>query len=244
MDAIAAFAEHVVTTRYDDLPAAAVAAAKTFILDSFGVGVAGSAGPSRRADSQRRRALGQRRRRAGLGARHAPAGAGGRAVQRLPDPQFRVRLRARGGGGPPDGGAAGRGHGACRARGRRLGPRSPRARSRSGSMSASGLGLGSKAPLRFFRPATAGAFAATAAIGRLMGFDAATLVHAFGDRPTASSAAPCRRMPRARRCWRMQIGFNARNALVACDLAAAGLTGPQHVLEGPFGYLRAVRGRA
>jgi 2-methylcitrate dehydratase PrpD len=34
----------------------------------------------------------------------------------------------------------------------------------------------------------------------------------------------------------VQIGFNARNAVVACDLAAAGLSGPQHVLEGPFGF--------
>ena len=32
-----------------------------------------------------------------------------------------------------------------------------------------GLGVASKAPLRFFRPATAGAFAATAAIGKLDG---------------------------------------------------------------------------
>ena len=35
----------------------------------------------------------------------------------------------------------------------------------------------------------------------------------------------------------LQIGFNARNAVVACDLAANGLAGPQHLLEGPFGYL-------
>jgi 2-methylcitrate dehydratase PrpD len=34
----------------------------------------------------------------------------------------------------------------------------------------------------------------------------------------------------------MQVGFNARNALVACDLAASGIPGPQNVLEGPFGY--------
>ena len=47
MDAIAAFAEHVVRPGYDDLPEAAVAAAKTLILNSFGVGVVGSAGPGR-----------------------------------------------------------------------------------------------------------------------------------------------------------------------------------------------------
>ena len=42
------------------------------------------------------------------------------------------------------------------------------------------LGVASKSPLRFFRTATAGAFGAAAAIGRLAGFDAATLVNAFG----------------------------------------------------------------
>ena len=44
-DGIAAFADHVVSTTYDTLPPSSVQAAKTFILDSFGVGVAGSAGP-------------------------------------------------------------------------------------------------------------------------------------------------------------------------------------------------------
>ena len=34
----------------------------------------------------------------------------------------------------------------------------------------------------------------------------------------------------------MQMGFSARNAIVACDLAAAGFDGPKNVLEGPFGY--------
>jgi 2-methylcitrate dehydratase PrpD len=34
----------------------------------------------------------------------------------------------------------------------------------------------------------------------------------------------------------MQMGFGARNAVVACDLAARGFDGPQNVLEGPYGY--------
>ncbi len=45
MDAIAAFAAHVTRTRYDDLPAAAIEAAKVLVVDSLGVGVLGSAGP-------------------------------------------------------------------------------------------------------------------------------------------------------------------------------------------------------
>src|ERR1700739_3185255 len=48
MDAIGIFADHVVATRLTDLPADAVRAAKIFILDTFGVGLAGSAGPMAR----------------------------------------------------------------------------------------------------------------------------------------------------------------------------------------------------
>ena len=48
MDAIAAFADHVVATRFQALPAEAVRAAKIFILDTLGVGIAGSGSSSAR----------------------------------------------------------------------------------------------------------------------------------------------------------------------------------------------------
>ena len=48
MDAITAFAEHVAARGYNDLPAAAIAAAKTFLLDTLGVGLIGSSGPKAR----------------------------------------------------------------------------------------------------------------------------------------------------------------------------------------------------
>ena len=40
----------------------------------------------------------------------------------------------------------------------------------------------------------------------------------------------------------MQVGFGARNAIVACDMAARGLAAPQAVLEGPFGFFRLFQG--
>src|SRR6185295_12814675 len=43
--AIRFFAEHVSRTRFEDLPAAAVRAARIFMLDTIGVGLAGSNGP-------------------------------------------------------------------------------------------------------------------------------------------------------------------------------------------------------
>jgi 2-methylcitrate dehydratase PrpD len=42
MTAAARFAEHALTTRFEDLSPEAVRAAKIFILDSIGVGIAGS----------------------------------------------------------------------------------------------------------------------------------------------------------------------------------------------------------
>ena len=44
-DAIWRFAEHVAGTDYEDLPESAAVATRTFLLDTLGVGVAGSAGP-------------------------------------------------------------------------------------------------------------------------------------------------------------------------------------------------------
>ena len=40
----------------------------------------------------------------------------------------------------------------------------------------------------------------------------------------------------------MQVGFGARNAILACDMAAGGLAAPEGVLEGPFGYFSLFEG--
>lgn len=40
----------------------------------------------------------------------------------------------------------------------------------------------------------------------------------------------------------MQVGFNARNALLSCELAARGIPGPINVFEGPFGYFELCEG--
>ena len=41
-DAIERFADHIVETNYSDIPDRAIQSAKTFILDTLGVGLAGS----------------------------------------------------------------------------------------------------------------------------------------------------------------------------------------------------------
>ena len=66
-------ARRISQTRFEDLPPDAVQKAKTFLIDTFGVGVAGSAGFGWTASS-RSQAAGARgtRRRSGLAARDCP----------------------------------------------------------------------------------------------------------------------------------------------------------------------------
>jgi 2-methylcitrate dehydratase PrpD len=234
MDAIAAYAEHVVRTSYDDLPDDTVAGAKVLILDSLGVGVVGSAGPwagelIRTASGWGR---GEDARVWVRGARlPAPAAALCNAYQ-IHNSEFdciheravvhpmAVLLAAALAHAERAGGVSGRDLLAAVVLGVDVG---------------TSLGIASKAPLRFFRPATAGAFAATAAIGKLRGFDAKTLINAFGA-TLGQLSGTMQAHSEGSLLLALQIGFNARNAVVACDLAANGLIGPQHLLEGPFGY--------
>jgi aconitate decarboxylase len=240
MDAIAAFAEHTLRTRYRDLPEVAIAAAKILILDSFGVGVAGSAAPFAGELMACAAGWGERgdARVWVQGARlPAPAAALCNGYQ-IHNSEFdcvheravvhplAVLLAAACAQAERAGGIAGRDLLSAIVVGVDVG---------------AGLGVASRAPLRFFRPATAGAFAAAAAVGRLMGFDVATLTNAFG----AVLGQLCGTMQahaEGSALLALQVGFNARNAVVACDLAARGLAGPTQVLEGPFGYYRLFEG--
>ncbi len=100
---------------------------------------------------------------------------------------------------------------------------------------AANLGMATDAPLRFFRPATAGGFGATAAIANLAGFAPETTRSAFG----LMYAQTCGTMQshlEGSPALGLQIGFNARGAIAACDLAAAGIAGPRDVFHGRYGY--------
>jgi aconitate decarboxylase len=241
MDAIAAFCRHVSAVGYDELPPEAVAAAKTFILDTFGVGIAGSSGP--RAGEI---ALAQELSGSGTDARvwstgrrlPAPAAALCNAYQVhnsefdcvheaavahvlsavLPVAMAGAERPSHRDGKPVDG--------------RRLITAVV-----LGVDVAASLGVAAKSSLRFFRPATVGAFGATAALGKLMGFDAIRLREAF----SITYGQLCGTMQahaEGSMLLALQMGFSARNAVVSCDLAAAGVEGPHAILEGPFGYFR------
>jgi aconitate decarboxylase len=240
MDAILALSEHVVRTGYRDLPPAAVGATKTFLEDTIGVGVAGSAGPWVEdlvgclggwgvADQASVWVRGTRL--------PAPAAALANAYQvhnsefdcvhevAVVHPMAGV-LSAALAHAERQGGVTGEELIVAVALGVDV---------------ACHIGAASRAPLKFFRPGTAGGFGATAAVGKLMGFDSATMVRAMGI-VYSQMCGTMQAHTEGSSLLGLQIGFNARNALVACDMAARAAPSLEHVLEGPFGYYRLFEG--
>lgn len=239
-DSIYAFADHVVGTRYDDLPAAAVQAAKTFILDGFGVGVAGSAGPwvAQLIESMQTEGQGDDARVWVAGNRLPAAAAAMVNAYQMHNSEFdcvhegavvhalTVPLAV------------------AMAEAERVGGIDGRALIEAAVLGvdvAASLGVASHAPLRFFRPATAGALGAVAALGKLRGFERAVLVNAFGV-ALAQLSGTMQAHVDGGIMLAMQMGFNARNAVVACNMAANGLAAPASVLEGEFGFFRLFEG--
>ena len=233
-DAIWRFAEHVAGTDYDDLPESAAAAVRTFLLDTLGVGASGSAGPwtRRLVETQHLSCPGDQARVWSHGARLSAAGAAACNAYQTHNAEFdcvhegavvhtfTVPVAAALAWAEREGGVTGRDFLTGLALGVDV---------------ACHLGVASKSRLRFFRPATAGAFGAAAAIGRMAGFDAPTLVNAFGA-VHAQLSGTMQAHTEGSLVLGMQTGFNARNVIIACDMAARGLVAPQAVLEGPFGY--------
>lgn len=97
------------------------------------------------------------------------------------------------------------------------------------------IGRAARNKLRFFRPAMCGALGATAGLAKLLDLDHDTTLSALGltySQLSGTMQAHLEGSP----MLPMQIGINARAALLAVDLARAGVQGPRDFLEGPFGY--------
>ncbi len=106
----------------------------------------------------------------------------------------------------------------------------------AGADVAARLGLASQRSLRFFRPATSGGFGAVAGLAHLRGFDAATTLAAFGiqlGQASGTMQAHVEGSP----VLPFQAGVNARAAWQSCDLAQAGFEGLEQPITGRFGYL-------
>lgn len=239
-DAIEAFADHVVSTPFEAIPGEAVAAAKVFLLDSLGVGLAGTRAPyvDEWIAGHRAGAPGAGARIWGIGGTlptPAAAAVNGYLIHNseydcvheaavlhpmatlLPALLAEAEVRA-GRGAAIDG----------------------RALLRAvvlGIDVSTSIGNAVTTGLRFFRPATAGGFGAVAAIGVVAGFDPQRLMDAFGVY-YAQAGGTMQAHTEGLALLAMQAGFCSRNAVVAVQMAEQGIAGTRGTLEGPFGFLR------
>lgn len=239
-DAIERFADHVVSTRFEDIPDAAVRAAKVFILDSLGVGLAGTRAPWVREwiDASTAMTPGDGARVWGTGERlPAPAAAAlvgylihnsefdcihEKAVlhpMAVPFAALIAEAEARGG----------------------IDGRSLLRSAILGVDVACHIGCAVRNGLRFFRPAVGGGFGAVAAVAAAVGLDRERLMNAFGLY-YAQAGGTMQAHTEGSPLLAMQVGFNARNAVTAVRLAEAGMPGLRGTLEGRFGYLNLMEG--
>jgi 2-methylcitrate dehydratase PrpD len=246
MNAIDSLIDHVLLTRFEDLPTVAVAAAKTFIFDSVGVGISGARHPR---TAQVRRAAAEwgagRQARVWCSGEYLPASAAAmvnawqvhnqefdcvheQAVVHpmatiLPTLMASAEKRA----------AAGE-------------PVSGRELILAVVLAvdvATTIGMAQGAPMRFFRPAMCGALGAAAGLAKLAGAERELLHNTLGitySHLSGTMQAHLEGSP----TLAMQVGLNARAALSAFDLAQQGFSGPKDILEGPFGYFALFDGQA
>lgn len=105
------------------------------------------------------------------------------------------------------------------------------------------LGLAAPGPLSFFRPATAGIFGCVAAIASLRRMPRAEALDAFGH-ALAFVSGTMQAHVEGKPALPVQVANAARNALVAVDLARAGMPGVAHPIDGPFGYFALIEREA
>jgi aconitate decarboxylase len=105
------------------------------------------------------------------------------------------------------------------------------------------LGLCSRAPMRFFRPANCSGFGATATLAVLAGLGETQTRDALGiyyGQCAGTMQAHVEASPQLA----MQMGFAARNAVTAVELARRGMPGPHAAISGEFGYFALFDGKA
>jgi 2-methylcitrate dehydratase PrpD len=240
MDAIQRFTENIVRTTYADLPLSALAATKTFILDTLGVCVAGATAP-------------------GVHELLALLRGWGGTVEstlyvfgdKLPAPwaamansfmmhnlefdcihdpavihPFTTALPTALAVAEAQGGVSGK---------------TLLTAVTVGVDTSTRIGMSSRARMTFFRPGVCGAFGAVAAACKVAACDLDTTDRAMGIvysqlcgtlQPHHEGAA----------VNSMQTGFNAKAAVIALALAQQGITGSHEVLEGQYGYFRLFEG--
>lgn len=220
-------------TTFEELPAPAVLATQTFLLDTLAVGVAGRTGPWR--DETLRAALswgvGGACRILGDGIAAPPATAAFVNAYQMHCQEFDCVHE----------GAVAHVMTAAAAAGVAESERSPVDGQRLvlalalGVEVAAALGVAANAPLRFFRPATVGVFGAAVAVGVLRRFGRAAIRRCFGH-ALGQVAGTMQSHEEGKPTLPLQLGAAARAGIVAADLAGAGVPAPEEALEGRHGY--------
>ena len=100
---------------------------------------------------------------------------------------------------------------------------------------AAGLGRASTTAIRFFRPSVCGGMGATAAIANVDRSSTEIAKSALGI-AYGSVSGTMQPHTEGAPVLAAQCGLNARAAIHAHDLAVAGLTGPEFILEGRYGW--------
>ncbi|MCB2106805.1 MAG: MmgE/PrpD family protein [Rhodobacteraceae bacterium] len=233
-------AAHIARTSFADLPEAAVKAAKVFILDTFSCAIAGSTGPSAAETLAAARGWGT--------GEEATVWAQG---TRLPGPSaalvnaYQIHclefdcVFERGVIHPMSSLMS-----ALLSEAERQTTLTGRAFTGKEFITAVAVGIDtscsiaacSNAPMRFFRPAAVGGFGAAAACAKLRGYDKMQVWNTLGVMYGQTSGTMQAHVEGSMLLG-LQVGFAARNALVACDLVAAGIEGPKDVISGQWGYL-------
>lgn len=232
----AAFIRHVLGLQWQDLPASAQQSVKTFLLDSVGVGIAGSGAP---LTEKIRTAASQW---AGPGCAHVwgrgsyattPANAAFINGFQIHCQEFdcvhepavlhpmATILAALMATAQAAGEVSGSEFGAALA---------------ASVDVAAGLGMAARTPLKFFRPATAGIFGAVLGCCRLRSLSEAEARAALGY-ALAFASGTMQAHAEGKPALPVQIANAARGAVMACDLAVSGMDAAERSLEGPFGYL-------
>lgn len=99
------------------------------------------------------------------------------------------------------------------------------------------LAAASRSAMFFFRPATTGVFSALAALACLDPLPRDQLRYAFGI-AYSQACGPMQAHEEGSMMLAMQMGFAARNAVQAHDMARVGITAPVEILGGRFGFYR------
>lgn len=97
------------------------------------------------------------------------------------------------------------------------------------------LGAAARSSMFFFRPATTGTFSALAALACLDPLPREQLRYAFGI-AYSQACGSMQAHEEGSMMLAMQMGFAARNAVMAHDMARVGITAPVQVLAGRFGF--------